>query len=57
MILLLIYKYKCKVSNLTLGGNELAQLGTSHLIAKYMRGKEPLVDYSMSNVLVMFNDY
>jgi hypothetical protein len=24
---------------------------------KYTRGKEPLVDYSMSNVLVMFNEY
>ncbi len=22
-----------------------------------MRGKEPLVDYSMSNVFVMFNEY
>jgi hypothetical protein len=29
----------------------------SHLFAKYMRGKEPLVDYPMSNVLVMFNEY
>ncbi len=26
-------------------------------IAKYTKGKEPLVDYSMSNVLVMFNEY
>jgi hypothetical protein len=24
---------------------------------KYTRGKEPLVDYSTSNVLVMFNEY
>jgi len=24
---------------------------------KYTRGKEPLVDYLMSNVLVMFNEY
>jgi hypothetical protein len=29
----------------------------SHLFAKYTKGKEPLVDYSMSNVLVMFNEY
>jgi len=29
----------------------------SHLFVKYTRGKEPLVDYSMSNVLVMFNEY
>jgi len=29
----------------------------SHLFLKYTRGKEPLVDYSMSNVLVMFNEY
>jgi hypothetical protein len=27
------------------------------IFAKYMRGKEPLVDYLMSNVLVMFNEY
>jgi len=28
----------------------------SHLFVKYAKGKEPLVDYSMSNVLVMFNE-
>ncbi len=27
------------------------------LFVKYTRGKEPLVDYSTSNVLVMFNEY
>jgi hypothetical protein len=30
---------------------------TSHLFAKYTGGKQPLVDYSMSNVFVMFNEY
>jgi hypothetical protein len=28
-----------------------------HLFAKYTRGKEPLIDHSMSNVFVMFNEY
>jgi len=28
-----------------------------HLFLKYTRGKDPLVDYSMSNVLMMFNEY
>ncbi len=26
-------------------------------IAKYTKGKKPLVDYSMSNVLVIFDEY
>jgi len=57
MILLLIYKSNCKVSKSNIWGNELAQLGMPHLFAKYMRGKEPSVDYSLSNVLVMFDEY